>query len=290
MLLIIIITALITYIIRYKKDVKYITKQIVNSKGEYHNIKMKTMDIALENLVFSINKLYEINQKTNIKIKHNEEELKCSIANMCHDLRTPLTSIMGYMQLIDEANITKEQRDRYMSIIKKRTARLQDLITNFYELSRVEAGDCKFDLKSINLSNILCDTIALFYDDFTKNNIDPCISIEENIPSIITDEKSVIRIFSNLINNIVKHGEKNVSISLKKEGDYIITEFSNNAPALKEEDVKHLFARTFTADTTRSNENTGLGLSITKALVEQLGHKIQASLCDDVLRIRIFWQ
>lgn len=289
-LFIIIIVALLTFIIRYKKDVKYITKQIINSKGEYHNLKMNTIDKDLEKLALSINNLYEINQKINVKIRHSEEELRCSIANMCHDLRTPLTSIMGYIQLIDEGKLTKEQRFKYMDIVKKRTSRLQDLITNFYELSRVESGDYKFNLQCVNLSDILCETIALFYNDFTKNHIEPHININGNVASIITDEKAVMRIFSNLINNMIKHGEKNVSVSLRKETDYIVTEFSNNAPNLKDADVKHIFDRTFTADSTRSNENTGLGLSITKALVEQLGHKIEAELCDSVLTISIWWK
>lgn len=290
LILIIIIVALLTFIIRHKKEVKYITKQIVNSKGEYYSLKMNSMDKDIENLVLCINDLYKKNQNTITKVKHSEEELRCSIANMCHDLRTPLTSIMGYIQLIDEGKFTKEQKSKYMETIKKRTERLQDLITNFYELSRVEAGDCKFDLKSINLKDILCESIALFYEEFTKDGIEPTVNIEENIPNIIIDEKSVIRIFSNLINNIIKHGEKNVIINLRRERDCIITEFQNSTSTLKPEHVKHLFDRTFTADSTRSNENTGLGLSITKALVEQLGHNIEAELCDDVLKIKICWK
>lgn len=288
--LIIIIAALLTFIIRYKNDIKYITRQITNSNGEYHNLRMNTLNKDLENLVLSINDLYEINQQNHIKIKHSEEELRCSIANMCHDLRTPLTSIMGYVQLIDEENLTEEQKTKYMDIIKKRTARLQSLISSFYELSRVDSGDCKFDLKSISLSDILCETIALSYNDFIKNNLEPEINIEENIPPIIADEKAVMRIFSNLINNMIKHGEKNIIITLKGEKAYIITQFENTAPNLKNKDVEHLFDRTFTADAARGDENTGLGLSITKTLVEQLGHKIEAELCNELLKIKIYWK
>lgn len=288
-LLIAVILILTTSFVRYKKEVKYITRQIINSNGEYQNLKMNTLNKDLEHLVLSINNLYEINQQNNIKIKHSEEELRYSIANMCHNLRTPLTSIMGYVQLIDENHINKDKRDKYMDIVKKRTARLQDLITNFYELSRVDAGDCKFNLNSIDLKDILCETIALSYNDFTKNNIEPAINIEEGNYTIISDEKAVLRIFSNLINNIIKHGKKNVAITLKLQDNCILTEFSNNAPNLTIEDINHLFDRTFTSDITRANENTGLGLSITKALVTQLGHKITANLSDNVLKISIIW-
>ncbi len=285
----IIIIVLLTFIFRYKRDIKYISKQIINSKGKYCNIRMNTLNKDIEKLVLSINDLYEENQKTNIKIKKHEEKLKSSIANISHDLRTPLTSIMGYIQLIKDTNLSEEEKVKYIKIVERRTESLQSLITSFYELSRIESDEYKFDLKAVNLGNMLCETIALFYNDFVNNNIEPNINIEENISSIIADEKAVMRIFSNLINNMLKHGEKNVSISLKKENNYIVTEFSNNAPNLKIEDVEHIFDRFFTADLTRSDKNTGLGLSITKALVEQLGYKIEAILFDGILSIKIIW-
>jgi signal transduction histidine kinase len=288
-ILIIIIVVLLTFIFRYKYDIKYISKQIVNSKGEYCNIRMNTLNKDIEKLVLSINDLYEINQEINMKIKQNEEKLRLSIANMSHDLRTPLTSIMGYVQLIKDKNLSAEEKVKYINIVERRTESLQSLITSFYELSRIEADEYKFDLKSIDLGNILCETIALFYNDFVDSNIEPNINIEEKISPIICDEKAVIRIFSNLINNMLKHGEKNINISLKKENSHVVTEFTNNAPNLKKEDVEHIFDRFFTADVTRSDKNTGLGLSITKALVEQLGYKIEAILVDRILNIKIIW-
>lgn len=288
-ILIIIIVVLLTFIFRYKYDIKYISKQIVNSNGEYSNIRMNTLNKDIEKLVLNINDLYEMNQKINIKIKHDEEKLRLSIANISHDLRTPLTSIMGYIQLIKDSNLSEAEKIKYINIVEKRTESLQSLISSFYELSRVESDEYKFDLKSLNLGNILCETIALFYNDFVDNDIEPNINIEDNISTIIADEKAVMRIFSNLINNILKHGEKNVTISLRKENNYMVTEFVNNAPNLKIEDVEHIFDRFFTADLTRSDKNTGLGLSITKALVEQLGYKIEAVLINGMLKIKIIW-
>jgi signal transduction histidine kinase len=285
----IIIIVLLTFIFRYKYDIKYISKQIVNSKGEYCNLRMNTLNKDLEKLVISINDLYETNQKINMKMKQNEKKLRLSISNMSHDLRTPLTSIMGYVQLIKDNNLSEEEKVKYINIVERRTENLQSLITSFYDLSRIESYEYKFELKAINLGNILCETIALFYNDFAYNDIEPNINIEENISPIICDEKAVMRIFSNLLNNMLKHGEKNINISLKKEDNHIVTEFTNNAPNLKIEDVEHIFDRFFTSDVTRSDKNTGLGLSITKALVEQLGYKIEAILVDGILNIKITW-
>ena len=213
-ILIIINVVLLTFIFRYKYDIKYISKQIIKSKGEYCNIRMNTLNKDIEKLVLSINDLYEKNQKTNMKIKHNEEKLRLSIANMSHDLRTPLTSIRGYVQLIKDSNLSEEEKVKYINIVERRTENLQSLIISFYELSRIESDEYKFDLKAINLGNILCETLALFYNDFVDKSIEPNINIEENISPIICDEKAVMRIFSNLINNMLKHGEKNINIFL----------------------------------------------------------------------------
>ncbi|NLM35673.1 MAG: HAMP domain-containing histidine kinase, partial [Clostridiales bacterium] len=100
------IVILLTIIFRYRKDIKYISAQIEESQGEYTNIRMNTLDKSLEDLVIKINNIYDLNQQATSKIKHREEELRHSIANMTHDLRTPLTSIMGYLQLIKSANLT----------------------------------------------------------------------------------------------------------------------------------------------------------------------------------------
>lgn len=287
-LLIFIICILFTFIFKYKKDIKYISEQINASRGEYTNIRMKSLDKDIENLVICINDLYEKNQKINNKIKRSDEQLKLSVANMSHDLRTPLTSVMGYIQLLKDEGLTNEERGRYIDVIEKRTIVLHQLITSFYDLSRIEADEYKFDLKLINLSNMLYEAVALFYNDFTNKNIEPEIKVDDNA-SIIADEKAVMRIFTNLINNMLKHGEKDAKIVLTKDRNYITTEFANTAPRLTEEDLEHIFDRFFTGDSTRNDKNTGIGLSITKAFVEQLGHRIEASMNNGILSIKIIW-
>lgn len=290
LILVIIIIILLIFIVRLKSDIKYISKQIGDSKGQYVNIRMNTLDKDLENLVLSINDLYEINQKINIKTRNREEDLKQNIANISHDLRTPLTSIMGYIQMIKDNSTSIEDKTRYMDIVERRTETLKALITSFYDLSRIESNEYRFDLKALNISKILCETIAMFYNDFCNKNIEPVIDIDENIPLVITDENAVIRIFSNLINNMLEHGENNFKISLKKENDNVITEFSNDAFNLKKEYVEHIFDRFFTGDLNRSNKNTGLGLSITKAFVEQLGHEIKCEFVDGKLSIKVLFK
>lgn len=287
--LIFIILLLIVYIIRIKGELKSISKQIEESKGEYINIHTNAINDSIEILAKNINYLYDNSQKILAKNKKIENELRQSISNISHDLRTPLTSIKGYVQLIKEDSITDKEKNDYINIVEKRVENLQNLITSFYDLSRIHGNEFKFNLKKINLKTILCDSIAMYYNNFIEKNIEPVIEIDEKIQDIISDESVVERIFSNLIGNMLKYADKNIKISLFQEENYIISKFQNLAPNLKEEDMDKLFDRFYTSDKSRSDKNTGLGLAITKSLLDKLNNKIEAKLINGNLIIEIKW-
>lgn len=288
--LIAVIIVLVSIIIGYKREFRRINNEIVNNLDDYLNIKTKSVDKDFENLVENINLIFDLKQKVLAEKKKNEEELRASILNMSHDLRTPLTSIMGYLQMIKSEKASESDKKEYMEIVEKRTKSLQQLISSFYDLSRIEGNEYNFNYKKVNLSNILCENIVTFYNDFINNNIEPVIEIEEGIEEIISDDGAINRIFSNLIGNMIKHGENYVKITLKQENDSIITDFTNKVTGLTEENVDKLFDRFYTVDKARSDRNTGLGLYITKVLVEKLGYNITAKLDNENLKIRIVWK
>lgn len=288
--LIAIIIVLISIIVGYKREFRRINKEISNNLDEYVNIKTKSVDKDVENLVENINLIFDSKQKVVAEKKKKEEELRASISNMSHDLRTPLTSIIGYLQMIKSEKPSEADKKEYMDIVEKRTKSLQKLISSFYDLSRIEGNEYNFNYKKVNLSNVLCENIAIFYNDFINNNIEPVIEIEEGIKEIISDEGAITRIFSNLIGNMIKHGGNYVKISLKQENDIIITEFTNKATGLTAENVDKLFDRFYTVDNSRSDRNTGLGLYITKVLVEKLGYNITVKLDNENLKIKIVWK
>ncbi len=271
------------------KETKIINKQLnkINNIKTNSKVMISFKNKNLEKLVLEINRTLEKKNNTEIKYKKMDSELRMAIANMSHDLRTPLTSIMGYIQLIEDDTLQDHERKEYINIVKKRSESLQTLICSFYDLSRLESKEYKFELKSLNLPNILCDMLASFYNDFLSKGIEPIINIDEKVSLIVADENSVRRAFSNLIQNMLKHGEKNVFISLKHEFNFILIIFENDAPNLSEEDAKHLFERFFTVDRTRNGNNTGLGLAITKELIQQMGHEISSELLQGKLSITI---
>ncbi len=275
-----------------RKESKNIASQLyeINRNRTNSKIKISSTDSGIGELALEINKMLEEKRKSEIDHKRMDIELRQAIANMSHDLRTPLTSIMGYIQLMEDDSLSSEEKKEYVNIVKKRAEALQILISSFYDLSRLEAKEYKFELSSLNLANMLYDLMASFYKDFSNKKIEPNIDVDEKVPLVIADENAVRRIFSNLIQNALKYGNDFVSISLKKYKDYVVTTFTNDAPDLSEEDSKHLFERFFTVDRTRTGASTGLGLAITKELVEQMGHTISAELNSGKLSITIKWR
>lgn len=288
--LIVIIGILSAIILGYKREFRRINKEIINNLDEYINLKTTSIDKDVENLIQSINLIFDSKQKIVAEKKENEEKLRASITNMSHDLRTPLTSIIGYLQMIKSEKQSEGDKKEYIEIVERRTKSLQQLINSFYDLSRIEGNEYKFNYKKVNLSNVLCENIAVFYNDFINNNIEPIIEVEENIKEIISDDVAISRIFSNLIGNMIKHGGNFVKITLKQEDNLIVTEFINNVTEVTEENLDKLFDRFYTVDNSRSDKNTGLGLYITKILVERLGYFIDAKMEEENLIIRIMWE
>jgi signal transduction histidine kinase len=272
-----------------RKEINNVTDQLSKINGNKTNSKilLPFRNKSLENLALEINKTLEEKSKTEVIYKRMDLELRQAIANISHDLRTPLTSIIGYIQLIEDDSLEESEKRECINVVKSRAESLKTLISSFYDLSRLEAGEYKFELRSLNLANILCDILASFYNDFLSKGIEPVIEIDNNSSLVIGDDTVVRRVFSNLIGNMLKHGEKNVEISLREQDNFIYIVFKNDAPGLNEGDLSHLFDRFFTVDRTRNGKNTGLGLAITKELINQMGQKVYAELKLNKLSITI---
>lgn len=283
----------IARLLSYKREVKYITEQLqaIQGKDTNQQVRVKAPNKELEALVAAINKSIEEKKETEAKYRHMDKELRQAIANMSHDLRTPLTSVIGYLQMLENPGLSEGERIRYQEVVKSRAQSLEKLIGSFYDLSRIEANEYKIELKSINISTILCELMAAFYNDFVDKNLEPKLEIHEKLPAIIADDQATERIFSNLIQNMLKYATHTVKIRHVEEADgKQYTYFINDAQALTEEDVSQLFDRFFTADRMRTGQSTGLGLAITQKLVEQMGHRIDAKLENEQLVIRIVWK
>lgn len=286
----ILIVLLIIFILK-TKEINRLTLELkkLNSEGKIEKLRLSLPNKNIENLIVEINTLIDDKRKMENIYKEKDMELREAIANMSHDLRTPLTSIMGYVYLLNDDKLDKEERKEYLKIIEKRSLVLNDLITNFYGLSRIQADQYEIKLEPVNLELVLGEIIAAFYETLDYKFGEPEINIEEGLEPVLGDKQALNRIFTNLIENIIKHGEGEVKISLKKKNKYIVMEFSNKAEELEPKDVNRIFEKFFTKDRMRTGQNTGLGLAIVKLLVEKQGQKIEAKKVGNRLVINIIW-
>ena len=245
---------------------------------------------SAEALLDEVNRLLELRQADQSAYRQREKALRQQIANVSHDLRTPLTSILGYLQLLDDPGLAEEERKEYLSVVESRARALQSLITSFYDLSRLEGGEYPLEQAPVNLHTNLSGLLASFYNDFMDKGFDMTVDLEEGLPPVLADEGAVLRVFTNLIRNALDHGCGKMEVRLFREGESVVSLFRNETADLMEEDVPHVFDRFFTSDKMRTGRNTGLGLAIVKALADRMGCRITADLENGCFALRIFWR
>ena len=242
-----------------------------------------------EELLSCLNQLLELRQEERALYRRKEQELRRQIANVSHDLRTPLTSILGYLQLLEGEGLPLEKRAEYLAVIEGRARTLQTFIAAFYDLSRIEGGELPLEREKVDLSRALSDQLAAAYEQIEAAGLAVEVDIAPGLPPVWADSGAVTRIFSNLLTNALRHGEDTLSVRLYREGGVILSAFSNRAEGLTAEDAAHVFERFYTADKMRTGQSTGLGLAIVKALAERMGHTVAARWEDGAFTIEVRW-
>ena len=253
-------------------------------------LRLSGPDGGLEELLFQVNALLEEKEGESRALRAREGELRRQIANVSHDLRTPLTSILGYLQLLERGDQPEEERREALEVIRGRAGALQTLITSFYDLSRLEAGEYPIQREKIQLYPILAQLLAEFYSDFEQAGLEVEVELEEGLPTVWGDSGAALRLFTNLIQNVLKHASGHLVVTLKREEGGQTVSFSNDAPDLTEEDVKHVFDRFYTADKMRTGRNTGLGLAIVRELARQMELGLSARLEKGRFIVEVHWQ
>lgn len=247
-------------------------------------IELNLVDSSLNSLAESINNQL-LNQKSiRIASVRRESELKDTISNISHDLRTPLTAIVGYLQLLEREDLSEKQQE-YIQIILEKALVMRDLTHSFFELSYYESKEVKIDLEKINLSHLLIDEILRETASFEKKSIVPEIDIQEDC-WVYADKKILTRIIQNILANILQHGEDIAQFVLFKNEKTVIKISNHYDPSL-EIDSSRLFDRFYTSDGSRSGKGNGLGLSIVKLLAEKLNTTVSATAEEGLFTIQV---
>ena len=265
----------------WKRQICEITKQISENK----KLRISLSNKQIEKLADIINEKKHLEQKTNIQIIQEKEQLKNSIANISHDLRTPLTSIQGYLTLLKDCE-DKEEQEHYFSVIQAKTDYLTELVQIFYDLSLIESDDYILGIEKIDVNRIVTDCLINKYNELKE--LSPTIKIE-NAPVWITGNAVACkRIIDNLVTNAIRYSNDYIEIVMDADGIFTV---KNTTSELKNIDVNILFQKFYTVDTSRSNGNTGLGLYIVKELLNKIEGGIkEISYKNNILTVSVYFK
>lgn len=265
-----------------KMSMKDAGKQLheINEKLEENRlVRLSAPNKELEKLLVEINNSLQGIRQERIVYAKREKEFKQQIENISHDLRTPLTSMIGYLKIMDVSNLNEEEQEDLQTVLKK-AERLQELISQFYDFSRLTAQDYPLELSEVDATKVLREVMADSYAELTARKLEVMVDLPERAVWIKGNEDALQRVFQNLLQNAGRYAVKELEVSVCEEAERVVICFKNDTKDLYEQEVERLFERFYTVDKSRSNGSTGLGLTIAKEFVEKMGGSIEAELED----------
>lgn len=244
-------------------------------------ISISTSDKKMRHLAADMDRQLKLLRKAQLNYMQGDRELKAAVTNMSHDLRTPLTAICGYMELLKQEPLSDPVRS-YLGIIENRVQALKNLTEELFRYSVILSADFDTEKKTLSLNAALEETAAAYYGALKNAGIEPLISMPETEICRTLNRQALMRILSNLMDNAVKYSKNNLSITLAQDGS--IT-FGNQTDTLDELTAGRLFDRFFTVES--GERSTGLGLSIAKTLTEEMGGSVKADFQNGFLSITL---
>lgn len=206
-----------------------------------------------------------------------EQMISDTYTNLSHDIRTPLTSLDGYFQLLkDETD--KSAQEHYIDIIQERITSLKDMLEELFMFTKLKNDSFKLELSNCCVSRLLKQTVFSYYEEWKKQGIEPSLDICEDTIFITANAQALRRVLQNVIKNALVHGQNSICIQMKQKNKMVHILVSNDVKNPDDIDVDKVFERFYKADEARSISSSGLGLSIAKELVERMGGSIEARL------------
>ena len=224
-----------------------------------------------------LNDLLELRRKEKQYYQEKETLIADTYTNLSHDIRTPLTSLDGYFQIMEACENVEEQR-RYLNIIHERIHSLNEMLEELFMFTKLKNESYRLELTSCCINRILKETVFSYYDEWVRREIQPDIQITEEQLYIHGNRQGLRRVIQNVIKNGLDHGEKKISIELERNQNQAVLRISNQVTYSEQINIDQVFERFYKADVARSKTSTGLGLSIAKELVSRMDGEIEAKI------------
>lgn len=279
----VLILFLIVKVCLMKKSIKEISSGFSRIVKEDTNsvIGISSRDKDIRHLTENINLSLKEMRNNKLTYDHGNTELKNAITNISHDIRTPLTAICGYLDMLKKTDDSKK-REHYIEIMTERANMMKHLTEELFCYSLIMSEDAETETENVYVNQLLAESISGFYPALKEKNIEPSITITDVRVERTLNKQALSRVFSNILGNAVKYSDGDLEIVMTDTG--IIT-FTNTAKKLSPIETGQLFDRFYTVE--NAHHSTGLGLSIARTLVERMGGTITAKYSDQKLTITI---
>lgn len=284
-LIIICLSAIIIYqFLKHRDQQRALTtiseklQEIMNHSSE-EKLFLQTDDVRMKELLIKLNQLLEHNQT--IRAAHNQtgDSMRRMLSNISHNLKTPLTVVMGYIEIITaDSTLSKEETDVLLKKVHNKTFEVLNLMNKFFNLARLESGDIDIPLTRVNINEICRKNILTYYDVLAAKGFTVKVDIPEEPLYVLGNEVELERILNNLLSNSIRYGSDGLVIGLtvRSSSDMIYVDVWDKGKGMNERDQNRIFERMYTLEDSRNKlyQGSGLGLTITKRLIEQLGGEI----------------
>ena len=270
-------------------DIKKMTNQlevIIENFGTNELVRTNTHSKSLIRFAAKINQLIQLFKEDQQYTHRREKELKQEITNISHDLRTPLTSIKGFSELLTDRSLSETEKEEFLAIIQKKIDNLTMMVDLFYELSQIDSADKQLIMEQHFLDQLVVEAMLMFYDDFEKSQLR--IHVDEVVlPPIIADKKATNRIVTNIIQNALRYAKSYLTITLIEDEKYVWLRAINDVTEFNRTEINRIFDRTFRLDNSRTAGHLGLGLHIVRQLINKQGGKVVADIHKNEFRIDV---
>ncbi|NOU75548.1 sensor histidine kinase [Paenibacillus sp. LMG 31458] len=260
-----------------RSNLIYISRKLnaIISDNNPEKLLLVTDDPTLKDLIIEINRLLDSNRKVIVDYTRTEASMKMMLANISHDLRTPLTVVLGYIEtLLHRPHLSADEKDRLLAEVQDKAKELLELIQKFFDLAKLESGDKNIPLTRVNMNEVCRKSMLLFYNQIQSEEMEAVIEIPDARTFAYGNEEALERILNNLISNAIRYGTegKIVGLTLRQDEHYIFVDVWDQGKGITEKHKDLIFERMYTLEDSRNKlyQGSGLGLTITKRLVEKM--------------------
>ncbi|KPN95681.1 sensor histidine kinase KdpD [Lysinibacillus sp. ZYM-1] len=256
--------------------------QLIVNEQSNEKILVTTTNSQIQQLLIIMNALLDHQQKVQATHRKMEDSMKKMLANISHDLKTPLTVVLGYIEILQlQSSTSEEERQRLLTGVHTKTLEVLNIIHTFFDLAKLEAGDTDYPITKINVCEICRKNILSFYDMVTSMGLDISITIPETPMYALGNEEALDRVLNNLLSNAIAYGADGnvIGLTVRKDETNIYIDVWDCGKGIEEYHIDNVFERMYTLEDSRNKsfQGSGLGLTITKRLVEIMDGSIQLS-------------